>query len=155
MAQQFLPSCINVIGESMMEWFNTWDPVFICVGLKPHPFGNERHTICFTLASILWISNIMKGKYRPTQLGQKKCEELGKTFGSCYECVSQYFQLVSLLCLTMAFLCQRGSQPCYILVYTLLCSSRSANTGPRVYQEMPLANTSVTNMLLMWICWRP
>ena len=40
MAQQFLPSWINVLDESMMEWFNKWAPVFMCVGRKPHPFGN-------------------------------------------------------------------------------------------------------------------
>ena len=38
MAQQFLPSWINVLDESMMEWFNKWDPGFMCVGRKPHPF---------------------------------------------------------------------------------------------------------------------
>ena len=43
MAQQFFPSCINVLDESMMEWFNKWCPGFMCGGRKPHPFGNERH----------------------------------------------------------------------------------------------------------------
>ena len=46
MAQQFLPSWINVLDDSMMEWFNKWAPVFMCVGRKPHPFGNERHALC-------------------------------------------------------------------------------------------------------------
>ena len=45
MDQQFLPSCINVIDESMMEWFNKWDPGFMFVGRKPHPFGNDWHAI--------------------------------------------------------------------------------------------------------------
>ena len=40
MAQQFVPSWINVIDESIMEWFNKWSPGFMCVGNKPHPFGN-------------------------------------------------------------------------------------------------------------------
>ena len=53
MAQQFLPSWINVLDESMMEWFNKWSPGFMCVGRKPQPFGNERHTICCALTSIL------------------------------------------------------------------------------------------------------
>ena len=69
MAQQYLPSCINVLDESMMEWSNKWSPGFICVGRKPHPFGNERHTISCALTSILWRSQIVEGKDRPTELG--------------------------------------------------------------------------------------
>ena len=53
MAQQFLPSWINVMDESIMEWFNKWSPGFMCVGRKPHPFGNERHKIFCALTSIL------------------------------------------------------------------------------------------------------
>ena len=72
MAQQFLPSCINILDESMMEWFNKWDPGFMCVGRKTHTFGNERHTICSDLTSILWRSHIVEVKDRPTELGKKK-----------------------------------------------------------------------------------
>ena len=55
----------------MMEWFNRYAPVFMCVGRKPHPFGNDRHTTCCGLTSILWRSQIAEVKYRPKQLGQK------------------------------------------------------------------------------------
>ena len=53
MAQQFLPSWINVLDDSMMEWFNKWAPGFMCVGRKPHPFGNDWHILCCALTSIL------------------------------------------------------------------------------------------------------
>ena len=65
----------------MMDLFNKWAPGFMCVSLKPHPFGNERHTICCALTSILWSAQIVEGKYRPTELGKNKWEELGKTVG--------------------------------------------------------------------------
>ena len=58
-----------------------WDPGFMCVGRKPNPFGNERHTICCALTSILWRAQIVKGKDRPTEICKKKWEELGKTVG--------------------------------------------------------------------------
>ena len=62
----------------------------------------------------------------------------GKSWGIllvlCYKFVSQYLQLVSVLCLTVAFVCQRRSQPFWSLVSTLLRSPRSANNGPRVYR---------------------
>ena len=81
MAQHFLPSWINVLDEYMMEWFNKWDPGFMCVGHKLHPFGNERHTICCALTSIMWRAQIIEGKDRPTELSKKKWEDLWKTVG--------------------------------------------------------------------------
>ena len=52
MSEEFNPSCINVLYEGMMEWFNKYTPIFMCVGRKPHPFGNEERTICCGLAYI-------------------------------------------------------------------------------------------------------
>ena len=40
MAEEFNPSLINVLDESMMEWFKKYAPIFMCVGRKPHSFGN-------------------------------------------------------------------------------------------------------------------
>ena len=59
MAEEFNPSWINVLDKIMMEWFNKYAPRFMCVGRKPHPFGNKRHTICCGLTYILWISQIV------------------------------------------------------------------------------------------------
>ena len=47
-----------------MKWFK-YVPVFMCVGRKPHHFGNERQTICCGLTSILWRYQIAEGKDRP------------------------------------------------------------------------------------------
>ena len=65
-------SFINVLDKSMMKWFNKYATGFMCVGRKLHTFGNTRHIICFGLSSILWISKISEGKYRPLKLGQKE-----------------------------------------------------------------------------------
>ena len=43
MDEEFDTSWINVLDESMMEWYNKYAPGFMCVGRKPHPFGNERY----------------------------------------------------------------------------------------------------------------
>ena len=64
-----------------MECFNKWDRGFMCVGRKPHPFGNDRHTICCALHFILCRVYIVEGKYRQTQLGSNKWEKIGKTVG--------------------------------------------------------------------------
>ena len=63
----------------MMEWFNKYAPVFMCVGRKPHPFVNERNTICCGLTSILWRSQIVERRDRPGLIGQKEYNKLGKT----------------------------------------------------------------------------
>ena len=86
---------------------------------------------------------------------QRNGKSWGILMGSYHECVSQYLQLVSVLCLIVDVVRQILSQPCMSLVSTLLRSSRSANNGTRVYWDMPLANTPLKKMLLMQICWRP
>ena len=40
MAEEFNPSCINVLDKIMMEWFNKYAPGSMCVGRKLYPFCN-------------------------------------------------------------------------------------------------------------------
>ena len=56
----------------MMEWFNKYEPRIMCVGHKPNPFRNERHTICYGLTCILWRAQISEGKFFSQQLCQKE-----------------------------------------------------------------------------------
>ena len=81
MEDGFSPSWVSVLDESMLEWLNKYCPGFMCVGRKPHPFGNECHTIRCALTSILFRALIVEGKDRPKELGQKKYSELGRTVG--------------------------------------------------------------------------
>ena len=78
MDEEYNPSWINVLDKSMIDWFKKIAPGFMCVGRKPNPFRNERHTICCGLTSILWRSQIVEGKDIPQPLGQKEYNELGK-----------------------------------------------------------------------------
>ena len=63
MDNQFNPYWNNLMDESIMEWFNKYAPGFMCVRRKPHPFGNESHTICCGFTYILWRSKIVEVKY--------------------------------------------------------------------------------------------
>ena len=108
MAQQFLPSWINVLDDSIMEWYNKWSPGFICVGRKPYPFVNERHAICCALASILWRAQIMEGKERPTELGKKKWEELGKIVGLMLRICDPIFSTGKCVVLDSGFCVSKG-----------------------------------------------
>ena len=71
MADEFNPFWINVLDESIMEWFNKYAPGFMCVVHYPHPFVNERQTIFCGVTSILWRAQIVEGKDRPPHLGPK------------------------------------------------------------------------------------
>ena len=75
MSEEFNPSWINVLDKIIMEWFNKYAPGFMCIGPKTHPFGNERHTVCCGLMSILWRDYIVEGKCRPQKIGQKEYNE--------------------------------------------------------------------------------
>ena len=57
--KDLIQSRINALNKSMMEWFKKYEPGFMCVGRKPHPFDNERHTICCGLPSMLWRAQIV------------------------------------------------------------------------------------------------
>ena len=108
MAQQFLPSWINILDESIMEWFKNWAPGFMCVGRKPHPFGNEQNYICCALTSIMWRAQIMEGKDRPTHIGPKKWEELGKTVGIMLQICEPIFSTVQCVVLDSGFCVSKG-----------------------------------------------
>ena len=50
----------------------------MCVGSRPHPFGNKRHTIFCGLKYILWRAQVAEDKDQPQNIGQKKYNELSK-----------------------------------------------------------------------------
>ena len=39
------PSCTNVLDNITMEWYNKFDPGFMCIGKKTHHFGNDFYKI--------------------------------------------------------------------------------------------------------------
>ena len=52
----------------------------MCVPQKPHPFGNEYHTISDRdyNAVILYRVELVEGKDRPSELGKRKWADLGE-----------------------------------------------------------------------------
>ena len=46
---------------------------------KPHPAGNEYHTIADGLYGILFGTEIVEGKYKQKERGKGKYHEYGKT----------------------------------------------------------------------------
>ena len=81
MRQVFTPSWVSCLDESMSIWFNRWTcPGWMFVPRKPHPFGNEYHTVACGLSNILYQMELVEGKDSPEELSHKEQEkELGKT----------------------------------------------------------------------------
>jgi hypothetical protein len=68
MEQQFSPSWISCLDESMSKWVNEYTcPGFMCVPRKPWPFGNEYHSICCAVTGIMYFVELMEGKDTPRE----------------------------------------------------------------------------------------
>ena len=80
-ADGFNPYWVNFLNNSMIEWYSIFSHGFMCVGRKPHTFGNERHTICCRIIFILWRAQVVKGEDIPAQVGPKFHWELVRTVG--------------------------------------------------------------------------
>ena len=42
---EYVPSWLNYLDKSMNSFLDKFCPGFMCVPHKPHPFGNEYHSI--------------------------------------------------------------------------------------------------------------
>ena len=56
-------------------------PGWTFVPQKPHPRGNEYHSICCGVSGIMYAIELVKGKDRPPQLAPENFSEHGKTTG--------------------------------------------------------------------------
>ena len=66
MSENFIPSWASCLDESMSIWFSRWTcPGWVWCPRKPHPYGNEYHTICCAHSGILFAMEMVEGKDRP------------------------------------------------------------------------------------------
>ena len=71
MKEVFSSGWINCLDESMSIWTNRWTcPGWVFCPRKPHPYGNEYHTICCGLCGILFRLIMVEGKDRPPELSK-------------------------------------------------------------------------------------
>lgn len=81
MTEFFSPSWISCLDESISVWTNKWTcPGWMYVPRKPHPMGNEYHTIACGESGILYQMEMVEGKDQPGER-RKEFDELGKTVG--------------------------------------------------------------------------
>ena len=83
MMENFIPSWINAIGESMSKWINEYTcPGYMYVPRKPWKFGNEYHNMGCALSDVIWQVDLHEGKDQPAHLGKKEYDELRSTVGT-------------------------------------------------------------------------
>jgi hypothetical protein len=65
--EKYHPLWLNCFDESMSSWLSKYCPGFMCVPCKPHPFGNEYHSIANgdDGKPIMWRVKIVEGKDKP------------------------------------------------------------------------------------------
>ena len=80
----YSPSWISCLDESMNSWNNKYCPGYMVVPRKPHPLGNEYHTIADGDQGrpIMWRAKIQEGKDRPMMNGRTP------RYPSQFECYS-------------------------------------------------------------------
>ena len=96
MAENFVPGWINCLDESMSIWTNRWTcPGWVFCPRKPHPFGNEYHTICCCMCGVLYRVEMVEGKDRPDEKPVYPIEKnMVKQWRYYFLCVLPYIQQV-------------------------------------------------------------
>lgn len=83
MSVQYRPSYLVCLDESMVAWTNKHTcPGWTFLPRKPHPMGNEYHTIACAATHIIFHVELVEGKDRPASRGMLQHEaEYGKMGG--------------------------------------------------------------------------
>ena len=66
-AENYSPSWLSCLDESMNSWLDKFCPGFMSVPRKPHPLGNEYHSIADgdDGKAVMWRIKLQEGKDRP------------------------------------------------------------------------------------------
>ena len=103
MTEQFTPSWVSCLDESMSTWTNKYScPGWMFMPRKPWPFGNEYHTVCCSLSGILWQMELVEGKDSPSEI-IPKCNNQGKTVGLLLPVLEPIFTRGSVVILDSGF----------------------------------------------------
>jgi len=63
----FSPGTVTCLDESMVALHNPKAPAFVYVARKPHPVGNEYHTIADSQSRVIFKIELVEGKDQPPE----------------------------------------------------------------------------------------
>ena len=105
----FGPSCVSVLDESIQEWISKYTcPAWMCVGHKPQPFGNERHTSACGLSTIMWFVQIVEGRDHPCERRRPDYGEIGNTVGKMMWCTRHIWNCEKVVIVDSGFCVTKG-----------------------------------------------
>ena len=111
MVQQFTPSWVSCLDKSMSPWTNKYTcPGWMFVPRKPHPFGNEYHSVCCSMSGIMWGMELVEGKDAPCagEHPKPKHNNLGNTVGLLLRILEPIFGRGSIVVLDSGFCVLKG-----------------------------------------------
>ena len=129
----------------------------MCVGRKPHPFGNERHTIACGLSTIMLFTEILEGRYFPRERGRPKFDDIGKTVVTIMRCTGNVWNFAKVVIVDSVFCVTNGLRSFGRKEYLELRSLRSVDTGrqiSRVVQSIPNLLQRMWVMLMQLSKWK-
>lgn len=105
MDERFRPSYLTCLDESMVAWMEKLScPGWVHVPRKPHPFGNEYHTIACAMSKIIFRLELVEGKDRPSWRPVPEFEDqLGKTGGLIMRMTEPLWHTGSVVVMDSAF----------------------------------------------------
>jgi len=81
-SSKFVPSWATCLDESMSIWLSKYTcPGWLCVERKPHPFGNEHHSICCGLSGVMFGIELVEGNDEPPERPRPAYSDIGPTGG--------------------------------------------------------------------------
>ena len=99
MEDMFKALWVACLDESMSIWFNQWTcPGWVFCPRKPHPYGNEYHTICCGLSGILFAMELVMGKDAPRKPSDDPTNSKGNTVGLLLRLCKSLYSTGKLVC---------------------------------------------------------
>ena len=111
MAEQFTPSCVSCLDESMSPLMNKYTcPGWMFVPRKPHPFSNEYHSVGCSTSGIMWGMELLEGKDASdaAEYPKPKYNNHGNTVGLLLQILEPLFTRGSVVALDSGFCVLKG-----------------------------------------------
>ena len=76
---RYICSCLDSLLDKSMSIWHSMDtcPGWVFCPCKPHPFGNEYHSMCCGKSGVMLNVEMVEGKDCPREVGQSKIEDRG------------------------------------------------------------------------------
>ena len=110
MSDVFKPGWATCLDERMSIWNSQWTCLgWVFVPRKPHPFGNEYHTISCGLSGIMFGLELVEGKDRPREIPRDPNEgTYGATSALLLRLCKQFFSTGKIVVLDSGFCVLQG-----------------------------------------------